>query len=80
MSGRNPGIMAHSTRFVVGNITDSDFVTNFAKEHRIDIAIVGPEAPLVSGLADALEEKGIGCVGPKKSLAMIEETKPSAGS
>ena len=75
MSGRNPGIMAHSTRFVVGNINDSDFVTNFAKEHRIDIAIIGPEAPLVSGLADALEEKGIGCVGPKKSLAMIEGDK-----
>jgi phosphoribosylamine--glycine ligase len=75
MSGRNPGIMAHSKKYIIGNINDRNLVTEFANQNRIDIAIVGPEAPLVNGVADALEEKGIGCVGPRKSLAMIEGDK-----
>ena len=75
MSGRNPGIMTHSKKYVVGNIDDCNFVTDFAIQNRIDIAIVGPEAPLVNGVTDALEEKGIGCVGPRKPLAMIEGDK-----
>ena len=75
MSGRNPGIMTRSRKYVVGNITDSSFVTDFALQNRVDIAIVGPEAPLVSGVVDTLEDKGIRCVGPRKRLAMIEGDK-----
>jgi len=75
MSGRNPGIMAHSKGYIIGNINDRNLVTDFANQNRIDVAIVGPEAPLVNGVVDALEEKGIGCVGPRKSLAMIEGDK-----
>jgi len=75
MSGRNPGIMSCSKKYAVGKITDPKFVSNFAVENKIDIALIGPEAPLVSGVVDVLEEKGIGCVGPRKALAMIEGDK-----
>jgi len=75
MSGKNPGIMACSKRYVVGKITDASFVSSFAVENKIDIAVIGPEAPLVNGIVDALEEKGIDCVGPRRALAMIEGDK-----
>jgi phosphoribosylamine--glycine ligase len=75
MSGLNPGIIKVSKKYTVGRITDIDFVTEFAIQNRIDIAIVGPEAPLVSGVVDSLEDKGIRCVGPRKTLALIEGDK-----
>jgi len=75
MSSRNPGIIARSKKYVVGNISDPTLVTDFAVQNRVDIAIIGPEAPLVNGIADTLENKGIGCVGPKKPLALIEGDK-----
>ncbi len=75
MSGRNPGIISCSKKYVVGKITDPNFVSSFAVENKVDIAVIGPEAPLVTGLVDALEEKGIGCAGPRKALAMIEGDK-----
>ena len=75
MSGRNPGIMKVSKKYTVGKITDTNFVTDFAIQNKIDIAIVGPEAPLVGGVVDSLEDKGIRCVGPRKPLAMIEGDK-----
>ena len=39
------------------------------------MAIIGPEAPLEHGVADALEECGIAVIGPKKKLAQIETSK-----
>jgi len=75
MSGKNPGIISCSKKHVVGKITDTSFVSSFALENKVDIAVIGPEAPLVNGVVDALQEKGIGCVGPRKELAMIEGDK-----
>ncbi len=55
--------------------TDIPAIANFATENNIDYAIVSPDDPLVLGLVDVLEEKGIPCFGPKKNAAIIEGSK-----
>jgi phosphoribosylamine--glycine ligase len=47
----------------------------FATGLRVDIAIIGPESPLEVGISDALENVGIGCVGPLRSAARLETDK-----
>ena len=47
----------------------------FARENRIDYAVVAPDDPLVLGAVDALEAAGIPCFGPKKNAAIIEGSK-----
>ena len=46
-----------------------------ASNWQIDIAIIGPEAPLECGLADILWQQGVRTIGPKKILAQIETSK-----
>ena len=55
--------------------TDVDSAVDFAVKNGIDFAVVAPDDPLVLGLVDALEEKGIKCFGPKKNAAIIEGSK-----
>ncbi|MBU0529244.1 phosphoribosylamine--glycine ligase, partial [bacterium] len=74
-SNRNPGIEKISGILEIGKITDSHTVSNFAVRHSIDMAIIGPEAPLANGVVDALEKIDIKCVGPTKELAQIETSK-----
>lgn len=74
-SNLNPGIEQLSTVIEIGNINNQKIVKNFAVENSIDIAIVGPEAPLANGVVDALLEKNIPCVGPIKHLAQLETSK-----
>ncbi len=50
-------------------------VVDFCREHGIDLVIVGPEIPLVDGLADVLRENNINVFGPNKNAAMIEGDK-----
>lgn len=71
----NPGIAALSTQMRVVSLTNVQAILEEIKDHTIHFAIIGPEAPLEVGLADALIEKGIPCVGPKKVLAQIETSK-----
>jgi len=47
----------------------------FAREHAVDLVVVGPEAPLVAGLADACAEAGIACFGPSAAAARLEGSK-----
>ncbi len=47
----------------------------FAEENNIDLVVVGPEAPLVLGLSDRLEEKGINVFGPSADAALLEGSK-----
>jgi phosphoribosylamine--glycine ligase len=47
----------------------------FAKRERIDLTIVGPEAPLVLGVTDAFEAAGLRCFGPRKRAARLEGSK-----
>ena len=74
-SARNPGIAALCTAYGVGSITDAAAVTAFAREHHATMAIIGPEAPLAEGVADALWAAKIPVVGPTKTLARIESSK-----
>jgi phosphoribosylamine--glycine ligase len=71
----NPGIKQMTYHYWVGDITDVDTVVKIAKEWHIGLAIIGPEAPLEKGLADALWRNAIPTVGPKKKLAQIETSK-----
>ena len=70
-SNRNPGIVKLAKKLEVGNINNPIDVSNFAIKHSIDLAIIGPEAPLANGVVDALLEFKIKCVGPTKELAQI---------
>jgi phosphoribosylamine--glycine ligase len=55
-----------------------DAVTEFAIEHGIDLVVIGPEAPLVAGVADAVREQGIPVFGPGKAAAQLEGSKAFA--
>jgi len=77
-SARNPGIEELTAAYWVGNINQVDVIVQVAIDWQISLAIIGPEAPLEQGLADALWDKGIAVVGPKKKLAQIETSKSFA--
>jgi len=50
-------------------------LADLVKKNKIDLTVVGPEAPLVAGISDLFEEKGLKIFGPKKSGALLEESK-----
>lgn len=54
---------------------DIDGIRSFAKQEAIDLVVVGPEAPLVAGLADRLREDGIPVFGPSAAAAALEGSK-----
>ena len=53
----------------------SDHLINFLKDNQVDLVVVGPEAPLVAGLADELNKAGIPVFGPSKAAAQLEGSK-----
>ena len=57
------------------SMDDHPTVIRFCREKQIDLVIIGPEAPLVAGLADSLSAEGIDCFGPKQAAAEIEASK-----
>lgn len=75
MKNKNPGIARICNDFVLASEVDVEKVVDYAASKNIDIAVIGPEAPLEKGLADELEKKSIGVVGPKKDAALIETSK-----
>ena len=54
---------------------DIDGITRFAVQQKIDLVVVGPEAPLALGLGDALRAAGVPCFGPDKIAAGLETSK-----
>jgi len=54
---------------------DIDKLLNFALDKKIDLTIVGPEAPLVRGIVDKFRDAGLKIFGPTKDLAMLEGSK-----
>ncbi|MFZ0441478.1 MAG: phosphoribosylamine--glycine ligase [Methanobacterium sp.] len=74
MSNKNPGI-SRISKFQISSEKDLIGVKKFALNNKIDIAIIGPEAPLEMGIVDELQKAGIGCVGPTKAAAKIETDK-----
>ena len=70
----NGGIAAEAECVAIG-ATDKEKIVEFAVENKIDFAVVAPDDPLVLGVVDALNEKGIDCFGPKANAAIIEGSK-----
>lgn len=70
----NGGIAADAVCVDIG-AKDIDGIVAFAKEKKIDFAVVAPDDPLVLGAVDALEAAGIRSFGPKKDAAIIEGSK-----
>ncbi|HET7369670.1 MAG TPA: phosphoribosylamine--glycine ligase [Gammaproteobacteria bacterium] len=58
--------------------TDIDALLHFARSHKIDLTIVGPEAPLVAGITDRFDEAGLACFGPSAAAAQMEGSKAFA--
>lgn len=63
---------------IPGSSSDVEAVTAAAKERRIDLVVVGPEAPLAAGLTDRLAREGIPTFGPSAAAARIESSKAFA--
>jgi phosphoribosylamine--glycine ligase len=57
---------------------DVESIVATAREHRVDLVVVGPEAPLVAGIVDALEEAGVPAFGPSRAAARLEGSKAFA--
>lgn len=70
----NPGI-AREAECVALDIADHDAVAEFCAENAVDLVVVGPEAPLVAGIADHLAAKGLKVFGPSAKAAMLEGSK-----
>jgi len=70
----NAGI-AQQAELVNIDMMDIPALTDFAVSNKIDLVIVGPEGPLVAGLADALHEKDIDVFGPSAKAAQLEGSK-----
>lgn len=78
MRNNNPGIARLAKEVRLVRETDVSSILEFARAAGVDIAVMGPEAPLEAGLVDALEAEGIGCVGPTKAAARLETSKSFA--
>jgi len=74
MSNKNPGI-SRISKFQISSEKDLKGVKKYALDNNINMAIIGPEAPLEMGIVDVLQEAGIGCVGPTMEAAKIETDK-----
>lgn len=73
----NPGISDVATCLPVQPM-DTDAIIAAAREHQIDLVVVGPEDPLAAGLTDALEAEGFLVAGPTREAARLESSKSFA--
>jgi phosphoribosylamine--glycine ligase len=71
----NPGIAAEATLVPTLDICDGAAVVAFAQEQGIGLVVVGPEAPLAAGVADALRAADIPVFGPSAAAARLEASK-----
>jgi len=72
---KNPGIGRAVKEHMLVDEMDLDKVVDFAKNRRVELAVIGPEAPLEVGLADQLEMAGIPAASPRRAAARIETSK-----
>jgi phosphoribosylamine--glycine ligase len=75
MKNANPGIIKRSKGYKLIDEKNVPAVCEYAKECGVELAFVGPEAPLEVGIVDALEKMGIKCASPTKAAARIETSK-----
>ncbi len=73
----NPGIARHATCLPI-KADALDELAAFAEAEGIDLTVVGPEAPLVAGIVDLFESRGLRIFGPSKAAAAIEGSKAFA--
>ncbi|QDT89582.1 phosphoribosylamine--glycine ligase [Gimesia algae] len=73
----NAGTQLDGTNVAI-SVSDIPKMVAFAKEEAIQLAIVGPEVPLVAGMSDALRAAGISVFGPSKAAAELEGSKSFA--
>ncbi len=73
----NPGIASIATCHAI-DITKNDQILQLARDLSIDLVVVGPEAPLVNGVADVLKKAGVACFGPSQAAAQLEGSKDFA--
>ena len=73
----NPGIARHATCHPV-RAEDAESLLGLCRQCGIDLVVIGPEAPLVSGVADNLRHGGVTVFGPSGAAAMIEGSKSFA--
>jgi len=74
----NPQIFDLCKDYFVTDLANISDIVSYSKKNRVDFAIIGPENPLANGIVNELENVGIGCVGPKKEVALIETSKTFA--
>ena len=72
------GGISQEVECVCLNPNDPSAVTAWANDNALDLVIIGPEAPLVAGVSDALREAGIAVFGPSKAAAALEGSKAFA--
>lgn len=70
----NPGIGDHA-QLVAVDVADHAAVAGFCADHAIGLVVIGPEAPLVAGLADDLRAAGLPVFGPGREAAQLEGSK-----
>src|SRR2546422_262664 len=75
MSNQNPGIRRRSKDVLLGDVTDVERIVSWGKGHGVELAVIGPEAPLEKGITDALEAAAIPTVGPSREAAQLETNK-----
>ncbi len=75
MANQNPGIRRRSKDVLLGDVTDVERIVSWAKGHGVELAVIGPEAPLERGITNALEIAAIPTVGPSREAAQLETDK-----
>jgi phosphoribosylamine--glycine ligase len=73
----NPGMAAHATLHAVDPM-DGEAVAALARALGVGLTVIGPEAPLVAGVADAVRAAGVPCFGPTAEAALLEGSKAFA--
>ena len=75
LKNKNPGIARTAKGLMLVNETDIEKVVGFARSSKVEMAVVGPEAPLEAGLSDGLNKAGITTASPSMNAARIETSK-----
>ena len=71
----NPGMVVHAAVAPDVLASDAPAIIALAREIRVDLVVIGPEAPLMAGLADQLRAAGLAVFGPSAAAARIEGSK-----
>lgn len=72
---KNPGIFHMAQGYEIGDLSDFDAISTYAKKVHADICIIGPEDPIALGLRDVLAAIGVETIAPLKKLALLEASK-----